>query len=136
LPLITSTAPPRLDVNLCEGFRLTSPLDGMPNGVATFYWDPVRRDGISYQITVMDEARRPLATFNGVEGTSLNGDVSRAVIGGEFRLLVQIAALQDGRVLCSDEHFILRAAPDPGSPQDTQPGQRATPTPTRRSTRG
>jgi hypothetical protein len=112
---------------VCEGFRLTSPLDGMPNGVATFYWDPVRAEGVTYQVTIMDETRRLLAIYFAQGGTTVDGDVSTAVIGGGFQLVVQVAAMQNGQTICTDEHVILRAAPEGGAPPPDAP----TPTPGR-----
>jgi hypothetical protein len=100
--------PPPVEVNVCDGFRLTSPLDGLPNGVATFNWEPVRNEGVTYQITIMDEARRLLATYFAEGATTVSGDVSTPVIGGEARLLVQVAAIQNGQTLCTDEHLIQR----------------------------
>lgn len=131
LPLVPSpTLPAQVNPNLCARFRLTSPLDGLPNGEATFYWDPVDAQDITYQITVLDEARRVLAFFTVENATSVEGDVSQRAIGGSFQLVVQISALRDGRVLCTDERVVLRAAPDPGAPSvQEQPNQPPPPTP-------
>jgi hypothetical protein len=103
-----------VDASACAAFRLTSPLDGLPNGVATFYWDPVPLPGFTYQITVMDEAYSVLAVFQAGESTSISGDVSQAAIGGSFQVIVRATAFYNGQALCSDERLILRAAPDPG----------------------
>jgi hypothetical protein len=110
----------RPDPNLCSGFRLTSPLDGLPNGVATFYWDPVNAQGISYRIMVMDEGRNVLTSFEAGSGTSISGDVSQGAIGGLFQLVVQVSALSNGRVVCTDERLILREAG--GAPAPPIPG--------------
>jgi hypothetical protein len=124
---ITPTPTFTLVTGICAGFRLTSPLDGLPNGVATFFFDPVRGEGITYQIVIMDEARRLLGIYFVPQGaTSVSGDVSTAVIGGSFQLLVQVAALDaTGQTICTDEHLILRATLDGAPP----PNAIATPTP-------
>lgn len=114
-PSPTQTPPPRVSVNVCGGFRLTSPLDGLPNGMATFYWDPVAVPA-GYQVVIMDEARTVLATFSTDGATSVSGDVSQAAIGGDFQLIVQVKAVSGRRILCTDEHVILRAASNSGAP--------------------
>jgi hypothetical protein len=110
LPVLVLVDPP----NICAGFRLTSPLDGLPNGGVTFYWDPASTQDVTYQITVMDEGRNILATYSSGNATSVGADISQRNIGGGFQLIVQVMALQNGRVVCTDERTILRAAPDPG----------------------
>lgn len=131
IPIITPTNAPFVNlappVSVCTGFRLTSPLDGLPNGVATFYWDPVGVQGALYQIVVMNEGRGVLAVFTAQNATSLSVDVSPGAIGGGFQVIVQINAILNGQVVCSDEHAILRAAPDISAPSIRVPQ----PTPTR-----
>ena len=80
----------------------------------------------------MDEARNVLATFPAENATTISGDVSQAAIGGGFQLLVQVNALVGSQVICSDEHLILRAAPQPGEPEIRQPIGVPTATPPRR----
>ncbi len=114
IPLATATptrgqlAPPV--INICGGFRLTSPLDGLPNGVATFYWDPAISAGLTYEVRILDEARNPLALVPAGSSTNVAIDVSQGTIGGGFTLIVQANALQNGQIVCTDEHAILRAA--------------------------
>ena len=108
LPVFTPL--PIIDTNACIGFRLTSPLDGLPNGVATFYWDTINVTGVTYRIVVMDEARNVLATFDAGNSNTVSGDVSQHAIGGAFQMIVQAVAIVNGQVLCTDEHLILREA--------------------------
>jgi len=108
--------------NSCVGLRLTSPLDGMPNGVATFYWDPLASGQATYDITIMDENHTTLAVLPAANQTSVSGDVSMGVIGGQYQFWVRVSSYSHGHT-CTDEHLIMRAAPD-----NTQP----TPTPRRR----
>jgi protocatechuate 3,4-dioxygenase beta subunit len=130
--IATSTLPAQINPNVCAGFRLTAPLDGLPNGAAIFYWNPAEAPDVTYQITVLDEARNILATFSTANTTSLEGDISQQRIGGSFQLIIQVIALRNGQVICTDERLILRAAPDSGAPPDIrQPPVIPTPTPRR-----
>jgi hypothetical protein len=104
--------------------------------VATFYWDPVNAQGISYRLTLMDEGRNVLTSVDAGNVTNVSLDVSQGAIGGQFQIIVQLVALLNGRVVCSDERFILReagSAPPPPltgtTPQPTIPGV-PTPVPT------
>ncbi len=125
-PLLMATGTPFLNplppmppaVN-CAPLLLTSP-DGLPNGVATFYWNPVTGAGITYQIAVLDEARNLLALFNAGNTTSFSGDVSTASIGGGFQLFVQLTALQNGQAVCMVERSLLRSALDSSAPTSTR----------------
>src|SRR5690606_19944311 len=134
-PAIGLVSPPLLQ-NVCTNFRLTSPLDGLPNGTATFYWDPASVAAV-YQVVVMNESRGVLAVFTVNDATNVSGDVSHGAIGGGFQLIIQLNALVNGQVTCTDEHVVLRAAPSVPGPGVNQPGTQPTSTPTpirRRST--
>ena len=112
VPVATPTAMLAPPVSVCTSFRLTSPLDGLPNGNATFYWDPVNPGVATYQIRVFDEAHNLLATFAAGGATSVTGDVSMGSIGGGFQLFVQVNAIMSGSIVCTDEHLLLRSAPN------------------------
>ena len=101
---------PPPQINPCGGFRLTSPLDGLPNGVATFYWDPSISAGVTYEIRILNEARSLLAIVPAGTNTNVVIDVSQGTIGGGFTLIVQANVLLNGAIICTDEHAILRAA--------------------------
>ncbi|MDX2161756.1 MAG: SdrD B-like domain-containing protein [bacterium] len=117
--------PPPVPVNVCGSFQLTSPLDGLPNGVATFYWNPAANANLTYQVQILEGG--VLATFDGGTGTTTQGDVSQAAIGGGFTLTVRVVAFLNGAAVCTSEATMLRAAPDNSAPP-AQPGA----TPTRR----
>lgn len=107
--------PPRLD---CSAFRLTSPLDGLPNGVATFYWDPLP-GATSYAVSVSGEGGG--ATFGASgDSTSTAGDVSQGAIGGGFSFTVTASAMVDGRAVCSQSVTLYRESSGgaPGSADD------------------
>jgi len=123
----------------CTGLRLTAPLDGLPNGGTTFYWDPLNLPNVTYAITVFDEGGNALVTFSAGSATNISGDVSQAAIGGAFQLIVRVTAFVDGQSVCSDQRYLLRAAPEGGSRDDSSDDDnepRPTATPTQRGTVG
>src|SRR5690606_32357098 len=68
----------------CDGFRATSPLDGLLDGVNVFYWDAPRSiDSIAqYQVVVLDDQGTRVATFPaGAHTLRTSGDVSFNSIG-------------------------------------------------------
>jgi hypothetical protein len=95
---------------MCSLFKLTSPLDGLPNGAATFYWDTLKADNVSYQITIYDESRRILKTIPAGKTNTITFDVSRGAIGGLYQLTVKASVIVNGKEVCTDEHTIFRAA--------------------------
>jgi len=107
-------------VQWCPALHLTSPLDGMPNGAATFYWDGIGAPGAQYEIIVMDQDHTPLVTFPAGTNWNVSGDVSRAAIGGGYQFWVQIHAFANG-LSCADEHLIMRAAFDFSQPPPSTP---------------
>src|SRR5690606_6951484 len=86
-PVVRPTAaPPPPPTDVCAGLRLTAPLDGLPNGGATFYWDPVADPTATYSITIFDEGGNVLTGFNAGTATNVSGNVSQGAIGGAFQL--------------------------------------------------
>ena len=111
---------PRFD---CSAFRLTSPLDGLPNGLATFYWDPFP-GATGYSVGVYGEGGG--ATFGaGAGSTSATGDVSQGAIGGGFNFTVQANAIVDGEVMCSHSVNLYREASSGGSDGGHEGGNRS-----------
>lgn len=97
----------------CTPFRLTSPTDGLPNGVATFYWDPLP-DATGYMIDVLGEGAAPVKFMTDAPNTNLQGDVSMNAIGGLYAFTVQASALIGGDVVCTHTITIMREAPNFG----------------------
>lgn len=117
-PTATPALAPVNASGICEPFALTSPLDGLPNGQATFYWDYVLNDNphYSYRVVVMDMSHTVLVTLNAGHNYTVSGDVSQNAIGGDFAVWVRADALAGNQVVCSDEHYLIRAAPDNSQP--------------------
>ena len=97
----------------CADFRLTSPLDGLSNGMETFYWDPLP-NAQRYEILIYDENGTQRAAFIiNAPATNLTGDVSTNAIGGAFNFRVVARAIGDNNSVCTVEHTMLREAPPP-----------------------
>jgi hypothetical protein len=121
-PVIRPTATPPAG-DLCAGFRLTSPTDGMPNGLTTFFWDPAAIP-LNYQVQILDGGN-VLATFDAGPNTSVTGDVSQGIIGGAFALTIRVIGFTDRGLLCTSEVTVFREAPTsvdfPTSTPETTP---------------
>jgi hypothetical protein len=99
-------APPQAD---CSSFRLTSPLDGLPNGVATFYWDPVP-GATSYTVGVYGSGATPVSFSAGAGSSSVSGDVSQAAIGGQYEFYIEAQAFLPDGTVCTSGAGVMRAA--------------------------
>jgi hypothetical protein len=112
--------PPVFD---CSVFRLTAPLDGLPNGMTTFYWDALP-GATGYRVRVADafSPTTPLTSLS-VAGDSTNVtlDLSSSLIGGSSSLVVTVEALNGETVACTDSRTLTRAWPAPPPPDNTQP---------------
>lgn len=94
----------------CPTLHLTSPLDGLPDGVAAFYWDGLSVPNVQYTITVMEQDYSVLATFPAGTAWNVSGDVSRGAIGGGYQLWVRVTATTPNGT-CLDEHLLWRETP-------------------------
>ncbi|MBZ0285835.1 MAG: SH3 domain-containing protein [Anaerolineae bacterium] len=81
----------------CEGFRITSPLDGWGVQVTTFYWDAAP-GATSYRL---------YTSAGSVETTNLNASVDLTNLSGNT-LSWSVDALRDGQVICSSGTSIPR----------------------------
>ncbi len=88
---------------------LTSPLEGLPNGVATFHWNPVP-SATNYEIKLYNDQGALLTTL-GSPTTPLSADVSQNAIGGQYLITMEFIAYADGVVLCSEQYSAYREAP-------------------------
>jgi hypothetical protein len=110
----------------CAALRLTAPLDGMANGWNRFYWDPIQ-GAESYLIVVSDGSIKASYSADG-SANYLDANVGSDVIGGGYTFTVSLHAMVGGKVVCSTQHTINRAAGGsaaPGAPG--QPAPTATP---------
>ncbi len=113
----------------CRPFRATSPLDGLPYGSGTFYWDAAPgADG--YRVVVTGESGATIFNADGVQ-TSLSADLSINSIGYGFNFSWYVEALSGGAVACGTppvgmfrEAPIPDAPPSTGGPSDDRPGIR------------
>jgi hypothetical protein len=95
----------------CSVFRLTAPLDGLPNGVTTFYWDALP-SATSYGISVADAANpsAPLSSMSIPSGsTNTTLDLSTAAIGGSTSMVVTLQAFNGATAVCTDSRTLTRA---------------------------
>ncbi|MFN8528291.1 MAG: choice-of-anchor Q domain-containing protein [Anaerolineae bacterium] len=108
LPTPTFTLPAPVRTYSCQGFALTSPRDGLPNGIATFYWNPAQ--GITdYAVTLRNENGVQVAQFSAPsQNTNVSGDVSTGAIGAGFSFMVEVQARLDGQPVCRDSVQLLR----------------------------
>lgn len=110
LPVIPTTPAPT-----CTGFRISSPT-ALPNGVATFFWDPPSSfKPTSYRVRVFNAENGSQLVSRDVPGTATNTqiDVSQGVIGGNFTFFWTVETLVNGVVTCSSRVDGFREAPTP-----------------------
>ncbi|MFN8530611.1 MAG: hypothetical protein U0670_18555 [Anaerolineae bacterium] len=107
--------PPAID---CSLVRLTSPLDGLPDGTATFYWDQVPH-AFGYRLRLYDTPSNTLLhTITDLTGlTQHTSDVSQAAIGGGYQITVifDIVGQAANQFFCPQTYVLNRAAPNGGS---------------------
>lgn len=107
-PPAQPTQPPAGD---CSVFQPQSPLDGLANGISTFYWTLVP-GADDYWVSIFNEsgANVRLASTGGV-GSSISIDTSAAAIGPGGMFGWEVTAFQGGQVLCTTRRVnIPRAA--------------------------
>jgi hypothetical protein len=107
----------------CSVFRATSPLDGLPYGLTTFYWDPAP-GATSYRVSVYNENGALVSTFDTpAPNTNVVGDMAAA--GNGFTFSWKVEALVNNQVACSSSLVTMfREAPPPPS---GQPSTESTP---------
>lgn len=98
----------------CGPFRATSPLDGLPYGAATFYWD-LAPGATGYRVNISGESgAKSFVTGN---QSSLTADLSIDSVGYGFSFTWNVEALLGDAVVCSTPPVTLfREAPIPDAP--------------------
>ncbi len=85
----------------CARFRPTSPLGGMPNGNATFFWDGVQ-GATSYRLNLYNEGgSRVTSLETGSTNTTLSVNTTPAAIGGGSNFSWDVEALLNGQSACT-----------------------------------
>lgn len=90
----------------CTGFRATSPLDGLPDGQITFYWNQPAsgKDITNFQVIVLDDRGRRLVAFETAGGFyNVTGNVGFSAIGGRSRFSWFVIALAHGVEACRSQ---------------------------------
>lgn len=99
----------------CTPFRATSPLDGLPYGQATFFWNPAP-GATGYRINISGESGAKSLSAPG-SATSLTVDVTIENIGYGFNFTWNVDALLNGQVVCSTPRVTIPRQPQPEQPQ-------------------
>ena len=97
----------------CTGFKTTSPLDGLPDGQVTFYWNqPVSgKDITNYQVIILDDKGSRLVAFETAGGFyNVSGNVSFNAIGGRSRFSWFAIALAHGVEACRSQVTTMNRA--------------------------
>ncbi len=107
----------------CTGFAATSPLNGLPYGVGTFFWNLPASVPDYFQVNVTGEnGTTSFATGSGTE-SSLGADLSINSIGYGFNFSWNVQAIFEGEVVCtSSGGSMFREAPPPGPEPDDDEG--------------
>jgi LysM repeat protein len=125
IPLIPPGVPPQQPgippaVVDCSRFRATSPLDGLPYGTATFYWDPAPgATGYVVNLYNLDEKGGGLVGTFQTDGnhTSLRSSVTIDAVGYGFKFAWEVLALYNGQPICTSARAsVPREAPPPTCP--------------------
>jgi hypothetical protein len=106
IPLPTTTPSQSLTVD-CSTLRLTSPLDGLPNGLATFYWDAAP-GATNYLVNLYTEQgvlARSFATNS--TATTVQGDISTANIGSGSQYSWEVQAFLNNTIVCTTPRITL-----------------------------
>lgn len=133
LPSIPPAAPEVTNPVDCSRFAATSPLDGLPYGSGTFYWNPAP-GATGYRLNIYNEDDRPGAQVASVtvdrNTTSVTLDLSINAIGYGFRFSWEVVALlPDGSTACASGRATVPRSPPP-TDAPPLPTPEATPPPT------
>ncbi len=119
-PAVLPPAPPTVVRVDCTGLRPTSPLDGLPFGAVTFFWDGLRGQPITgYRVRVFRDGALVYTLDQAPDATNVSGDLSAIPLGGGYSWDVQ--ALVNGLAVCtaSINMTMVRAWPKPPPPPPT-----------------
>jgi LysM repeat protein len=108
----------------CSIFRATSPLDGLPYGLTTFYWDPAP-GATGYRVNIYNldgGGNRLTASFEtGGAASNLVADITNETVGQGFSFAWEVQALVNGQVACTSARTNMQRSPAPPPPQPPAP---------------
>ncbi len=85
----------------CARFRPTSPLGGMPNGDAAFFWDGVQ-GASSYRVNIYNDGGAQVVSLEtSSSNTTISINTSAAAIGGGSNFSWEVVALLNGQSACT-----------------------------------
>jgi hypothetical protein len=85
----------------CSRFRPTSPLGGMPNGQAPFFWDGVQ-GATSYRVNIYNDVGERVTSIEGPgNNTTMTINTTVGAIGGGTNFAWEVEALLNGAVACT-----------------------------------
>jgi hypothetical protein len=118
--------PPQVIQVDCSGLQPTSPLDGLPFGATTFYWNGIANPAISnYRVNVYRDGAVVSSFQTGAGSTNVSGDLSGIPLGGAYSWEVQ--ALVNGVAVCTANANLSMQRAFP--PVNNPPSPAATPEP-------
>jgi hypothetical protein len=102
----------------CTRFRATSPLDGLPYGLTTFFWDPAP-GATGYRVNIYNldgGGNRLAASFEtGGAATNLVADITNETVGQGFSFAWEVLALVNGQVACTSTRTTMQRTARPFS---------------------
>jgi uncharacterized protein YraI len=102
--------PTQAPANDCSVFQPQSPLDGMANGVTTFYWT-LMPGADDYWVSVFNENGQNVALAStGAVGTSVSIDTSVARIGAGTFFGWEVTAFRGGQPICTTRRIVIPRA--------------------------
>lgn len=115
-PQQPGTAPQSAPGVNCRPFRATSPLDGLPYGTTTFYWDPAP-GATGYRVNIFNldgGGSRLAASFEtGGAATNLVANMTNETVGLGFSFAWEVQALVNGQVVCTSARTTMQRAARP-----------------------
>lgn len=101
------TQPPAND---CSVFQPQSPLDGLANGITTFYWT-LAPNADDYWVSIFNDAGQNVALAStGAVGTSVSVDTSAANIGPGTMFGWEVTAFRQGQPVCTTRRVVIPRA--------------------------
>ncbi len=128
-PIIVNDGPPPPPAIDCAGFEATSPLNGLPYGPTTFYWNAPNTEVDEYRVNVSGESGSASFTTGG-ENLNLTGDLSVNNVGYGFSFTWNVEALVDGEPVCSTPGATMFREAPPPLPKDDDDDSEPISTPT------